>query len=252
MISQGAGGRGLVSVSAFLIMIVCSFFVQLFCLFCSVLKPTCQEDVHLRHAASCDYMVGPDLLICPIYTPGISMRQVYLPTAGEECPTQWFDLQRHVWLAGGTTTTAECSLTATTPITFVRSGAVVAMLKSPPTRSTDEISIGDCGRVFTLFMGPGQTSTQATHVEDDGISINGIQFVFTFQVTATTERVECQLDVHRQQIQYLPVATDTISDYNLPFNSIEIQLCPGDSRALHVFYRDTRHCFETASGQISL
>lgn len=74
------------------------------------------DDVRARSTGD-EFLWGRDLLIAPVYSPGATAREVYLP-AGD-----WYDWWTNARAAGGRTVTRDVDL-ATMPI-YVRAGAIV-------------------------------------------------------------------------------------------------------------------------------
>jgi alpha-D-xyloside xylohydrolase len=70
-----------------------------------------------------EYLLGPDLLVAPVITPGAITRQVYLPTG------TWVDYWTGAILAGGRTVSAPAPLNRI-PV-FVRGGALLPTLADP-------------------------------------------------------------------------------------------------------------------------
>lgn len=64
------------------------------------------------------YMLGPAFLVAPVYTPGASAREVYLPAGAD-----WYDYWTDRWFAGGQTVCVNAPL-ETLPL-FVRAGSIV-------------------------------------------------------------------------------------------------------------------------------
>ncbi|MGO4430511.1 family 31 glucosidase, partial [Streptomyces sp. MCAF7] len=65
------------------------------------------------------FLLGPDVLVAPVYVAGVRARQVYLPVG-----TQWLDAVTGRVLEGGTRLDAETPLERI-PV-FIREGADVA------------------------------------------------------------------------------------------------------------------------------
>jgi alpha-D-xyloside xylohydrolase len=65
------------------------------------------------------FLLGPDVLVAPVYEPGARTRRVYLPSGA-----RWYDPATGHVLEGGTTPDADAPLERI-PV-FVREGAAVA------------------------------------------------------------------------------------------------------------------------------
>jgi hypothetical protein len=89
-------------------------------------------DPHLAHLASCDYLLGPALLCCPVYRPGAGGRDCYLPAGAD-----WVDVTSppaspagggvlvtdSSAAAGGTVVRVSNTAEDGRPVVFARAGA---------------------------------------------------------------------------------------------------------------------------------
>ncbi|GMH69719.1 hypothetical protein TrLO_g11260 [Triparma laevis f. longispina] len=56
-----------------------------------------EQDFHLKDVASCDFLLGKNLLVCPIYRKGCEYRRCYLPSNGpDKEPNAWLDLKKEM------------------------------------------------------------------------------------------------------------------------------------------------------------
>eukprot|EP00056_Hartaetosiga_gracilis_P006903 m.101770 g.101770 ORF g.101770 m.101770 type:complete len:957 (+) comp12586_c0_seq1:85-2955(+) len=194
-----------------------------------------EHDPYLSHATSCDYMLGESVLVCPIYTKSCNERKVYLPGN-----VLWFSTMDQKWFRGGSVTTARCSTSSNSPIYFVRNNSVIATALSIPTHNT--LDLNTCGRQFVIYSNSMEGDVANffhSHVEDDGVSLRTVQYVFNFHVKATSSKVSCTVEVKKRNFQfetYTPHETNpsTTSEFVLPFNQCTIVLPSGDSRELSV------------------
>lgn len=102
-----------------------------------------------------EFLWGRDLLVAPVFTPGATTRDVYLP-AGD-----WYDWWTNARVSGGRTVSKPVTL-ETMPI-YVRAGAIIPF--DPVRQYTSEPITGPT----TLRVYPGANG-QFTLYDDDGIS----------------------------------------------------------------------------------
>ena len=125
---------------------------------------------YVRDAASCDYMLGPSVLVAPIYTAGSRARPVYLP--GKE--THWYEWATGLWHQGGTVVNAAGPLDAGVPPFFVRDGTLLPLLPEAAVgaehvRGTAELA--GVAPELHLFLYKA-SHARAALVEDDGVSLD--------------------------------------------------------------------------------
>jgi alpha-glucosidase len=184
-----------------------------------VLRPTFYDfpDDPRCHAESDEMMVGPDLLVAPVFEPGVHERELYLP-ADAGTPA-WCELDTGRWHAAGTTVRVAAPLERL-PL-FVRAGAVI------PTAD-----VGDGGRlteetrrvlrVFAAPAGHDGAERESAWVEDDGLTHawrDGDYLRASLRTTAGAGEV--RLDARR-----------TSGHFRLPQAGIAVRLPAGDARAL--------------------
>jgi len=102
-----------------------------------------------------EFLWGRDLLVAPVYRPGATSRDVYLP------PGDWYDWWTSARMNGGRTITRDVDL-ATMPI-FVRAGAIIPL---DPVRQYTSETVSE-PTTLRVYRG---ASGQYTLYEDDGIS----------------------------------------------------------------------------------
>ena len=112
------------------------------------------DDVRARGIGT-EYLWGRDLLVAPVFKPGATTRDVYLPTG------DWYDWWTNERVAGGRTVSRPVSL-ETMPI-YVRAGAIVPF--DPVRQYTAE----PVTEPTTLRVYPGANG-EFTLYDDDGIS----------------------------------------------------------------------------------
>ena len=93
----------------------------------AALTPTAGDDEHRRDAASCDYLCGRNVLICPVYVKGATGRGVDLPNSDYGDRVRWYDLRAGTWHDGGDVVWVDCGLDDMTP-TFVLGGTAVCRI----------------------------------------------------------------------------------------------------------------------------
>jgi alpha-glucosidase len=103
------------------------------------------------------YLLGPDLLVAPVYEPRVTARQVYLP-AGE-----WYDWHTDERFTG------PAFVVAPTPMDripmYARAGAVLPMWPSAPASTNERPDVIE----LHAFAGEGTSFLQ----EDDGLTLDG-------------------------------------------------------------------------------
>lgn len=114
-------------------------------------KPVQGDGVH-----EYQYLLGPALLVAPVFTPATASREVHLPEG------RWYDWDTDAAYAGGQAVTVAAPL-AKLPL-FVRAGAIV-----PLRNYAASIGAGTNARL-TLETWPADTATTYTLREDDGTS----------------------------------------------------------------------------------
>ncbi|MCU1430915.1 MAG: Alpha-glucosidase [Actinotalea sp.] len=134
-----------------------------------------------------EYLLGPDLLVAPVFEPGTTDRQVYLPDGG------WYDWHTDAYEVGGR------SVIAATPVdripVYARAGAVVpAWAEAPPSTAghhPDEV-------VLHLFL-PREDGEHTSFVqEDDGLTfraLHGVRYRTTFVVARRGRAVTLRAEV---------------------------------------------------------
>lgn len=87
-----------------------------------------QNDATLRNMED-EYMFGPNLLVAPVYAPGLTARQVYLPEGA------WYDWHSDECISGRRFITANLSMD-TIPL-YARAGAIIPMWPAAPSSTQD-------------------------------------------------------------------------------------------------------------------
>ncbi|HET9046188.1 MAG TPA: TIM-barrel domain-containing protein, partial [Casimicrobiaceae bacterium] len=132
-----------------------------------VLRPTFWEfpDDPRCWAANDEMLVGPNLLVAPVFEPGTTTRSLYLPQ--DDATPGWRCYHTGAWHRAGTMITVDAPLDRL-PL-FVRANAVIPTTDSADgARRTDEPS-----RALRLFPAPpdiASVSRTSDWIEDDGIT----------------------------------------------------------------------------------
>ncbi len=134
-----------------------------------------------------EFLCGPDLLVAPVFEPGCTARQVYLPEG------TWYDWHSDEVTQGGTFVVVPTPM-ATIPI-FARGGSVIPMWPdAPPSTAGYHPSVIE----LHLFV-PGADGTYTSLLqEDDGLtfaSLEGSSYRTTITVTRTGDRLAVRGDV---------------------------------------------------------
>ena len=186
-----------------------------------VLRPTFYDfpgDAACR-ANNDEMMVGPDLLVAPVFDAGARERTLHLPR--DASTPGWFELDTGRWHESGRTITVDAPLDRL-PL-FVRAGATIPTTDaSDASKLTDEPSRALHG--FPAPAGVASAPRTSAWVEDDGISEawrDGIYLRATSTLASDAHGVT--LAVRR-----------TGGSYALPAASVRVTLPPGDARPLAV------------------
>jgi len=185
-----------------------------------VLRPTFWE---FPNDARCwedsdEMLVGPDLLLAPVFTPGATTRSLYLPR--DAATPGWRCYHTGEWHPSGATITVDAPLDRL-PL-FVRAGAIL-----PTTDATDGAGRTDePSRALRLFPAPpdsGRVVRTSRWIEDDGISgqwKDGL--LATVQCTLTGEAETLALELHLE------------GTFQLPCGRVRIVLPPDEMRDITV------------------
>ena len=134
-----------------------------------------------------EYLLGPDLLIAPVFAPGLTARQVYLPAGS------WYDWHSDV-LVGGKRYVHAATPMEHIPI-YARGGSVVPMWPDAPASTS---GYHPSAIELHLFV-PGTDGTYHSRLqEDDGLTLaglNGASYQTDFEVARTGNRVVLHAEV---------------------------------------------------------
>lgn len=109
-----------------------------------------------------EMMVGPDLLVAPVFEPGARRRTLHLPAGAHAAG--WFEWATGRYLTGGQSVTVDAPLHQL-PL-FVRTGTLL------PTTAADHDHAGtdEPSRLLHYFPAPGASGRSAAELhEDDGL-----------------------------------------------------------------------------------
>lgn len=134
-----------------------------------------------------EFLFGPDLLVAPVFEPGCTARQVYLPMG------TWYDWHSGEVVEGGTFRVVPTPM-QTIPI-FARGGSVIPMWPdAPPSTAGYHPSVIE----LHIFV-PGVDGTHTSLLqEDDGLtfaSLEGSRYRTTLEVTRAGGRLTVRGDV---------------------------------------------------------
>jgi len=85
------------------------------------------EDEHGKDGASCDYLLGRNVLVCPIYLEGWENRMCYLPKGVEGEESRWWCAKDNNFYWGDDFVEQECSCDDGEVIHFIKEGTGVAV-----------------------------------------------------------------------------------------------------------------------------
>jgi alpha-glucosidase len=180
-----------------------------------VLRPTFFDFGHDDAATWADndeMMVGPDLLVAPVFEPGARKRSLYLPRTAHG----WFDWWSGAQHAGGQVVEVTAPLHRL-PL-FVRGGALV-----PTTDNThDHLRTEEPSRALLWFPGK-DGSDGALLFEDDGLqNVRTPEHEMLHRFAATAHAATLQL------------AMTSEGGWPLPYRQIRVVLPPGEKRRLEL------------------
>lgn len=156
-----------------------------------------------------DFMLGPDVLVASVVTPGARTREVYLPRVCD-----WYEFDTGVRHAGGQTVVLDAPLERI-PL-LVRAGSAIP-LQDVPEQSGDWV---DEVRTLLLFPPAVGEVASGSWFEDDGETRDGASLTITWQQRSFEDRLEVSID---------PVGTWTPA-----WTTLSLRLPAGDSRRLVV------------------
>jgi alpha-glucosidase len=186
-----------------------------------VLRPTFLEfpDDPACWTDNDEMMVGPDLLVAPVFEPGARERSIYLPR--DAGTPGWYELDTGAWHAAGKVITIAAPLDRL-PL-FVRAGSVVPVtVASDFSRLTDEPS--RALRCFPVPDGVDAAPRASDWVEDDGISEAWRDGAFM--------RAELRLDGDGSPLRLLVSRREGRGSFVA--GPVRVMLPPRDTRALEV------------------
>lgn len=159
-------------------------------------------------------MVGPELLLAPVFEAGARQRRVYLPLGAHA--SGWFDLGGLNHWPGGSEVTVDAALEQV-PI-FVRAGALLPMTDS----HGDGLLTEEPSRLLRYFPAPaGSGRSQAELFEDDGLQTafdRAGQVVHQFSAVADDAG--------------LAIQAAQLGDWPLPYDRIGVELPAAERRPL--------------------
>ena len=182
-----------------------------------VLRPTF---FHFADDPSCwldndEMMVGPELLVAPVFEAGQHERTVYLPTGAHA--HGWFDFWTGRNWPGGSTITVPAALDRL-PL-FVRAGALL------PTTDTDDdrLRTEEPSRALRYYPPPGATPSTSSAVlfEDDGL-----------QAGNTSDRHVLHRFEASAEDTVLRISATQTGTWPLPYKQVRIVLPPNEHREL--------------------
>jgi alpha-glucosidase len=185
---------------------------------CPVLRPTF---FHFGDDATCwqdndEMMIGPDLLVAPVFAPGQRERTLYLPKGAHAIG--WFDFWSGWYWPGGQTVTVPAELERL-PL-FVRAGALLATTDTWHDGALTE----EPSRALHYYPPPSDapaSTSSAELFEDDGLQAGN---------AAAHHRLHCfEASANRNALRI--GASDT-GGWPLPYTQIRVLLPKGEKRPL--------------------
>ncbi len=176
---------------------------------------------HFGDDATCwqdndEMMVGPDLLVAPVFAPGQRERSLYLPKGAHG--SGWYDFWSEQYWPGGQTMTVPAELTRL-PL-FVRAGALLATTDTWQDKALTE----EPSRALHYYPPPADASASTSTAElfeDDGLQAGH---------AATRHRLH-RFEANASRNALRIVGSDTGS-WPLPYTQIRVVLPKGEQRPL--------------------
>jgi alpha-glucosidase len=159
-----------------------------------------------------EMMVGPDLLVAPVFEPGARTRRLYLPRT----PHGWFDWASGAHHQGGQWIEVNAPLDHL-PL-FVRGGALVPATDANDDRARTE----EPTRALHWFAAPAGTEGTMLY-EDDGLQVSGTpdrQVLHRFEAAASPSSLRLSLA--------------SVGAWPLPYRQIRVVLPPSEQRTLEL------------------
>jgi len=145
------------------------------------------------YALNDEFMLGPSLLVAPVYTAGATTRSVYLPAGSD-----WVDFNTDAVYSGGQDITVSAPLEQI-PV-FVRAGAIV------PQGPVRQYAGAPAPAVIDVHVYPGADGAFDLY-EDDGHSMAYAQGVFLrTHLASTTQGADTQFVIQRTAGSWTPPA----------------------------------------------
>lgn len=168
-----------------------------------------------------EMMVGPDLLVAPVFEDGTRSRTLYLP--GGKSATGWFDFWTQQFYPGGQTITVDAPLDRV-PL-FVRAGALIPMSDGKnDLAKTEEPS--RALHYWPVPAGSAGTATDATDAllfEDDGL-----------QTTHAADRHVLHNLRGTASKDQLTISLTQAGEWPLPYDQIRVVLPASEQRPLQL------------------
>jgi alpha-glucosidase len=176
------------------------------------LRPLVYEFPEDEKAAesSFEFLLGPSLLVAPVYRPGARKRKLALPAGAD-----WLDLASGERHEGGTTVNLDAPLESI-PI-LARGGAIIPMGKAMRRAGGRP----DDFRELALFPSAGSATSAFTLYEDDGESLafeRGARLELTIALISSAAGIE--------------IALEAVGPYRPDYRSLDLVLPPGETRPL--------------------
>ena len=185
-----------------------------------VLRPTF---FHFADDLACwldndEMLVGPDLLVAPVFEPGQRQRRVYLPSGAHA--RGWYDFWTGRYWPGGATVTVPAALERL-PL-FVRAGALL------PTTDTlqDHLLTEEPSRALRYYpppRGSAESTSTAELFEDDGLQAGD----------APAQHRVLRFEAHASDSELRLSASHT-GTWPLPYTQLRVILPAGESRRLEL------------------
>ena len=152
----------------------------------AIIRPTFLDHEHdeKTYADTDDYLIGRDLLVCPVVEKGVRERDVYLPDNG----SGWYDYYSGEYHSGGQTLRVAAPL-ETLPL-YVRAGSLIAEGELLHADSPDK----DTARLLRLYPHKGAGESEGIIYDDNGTASDGSHYRLDWRMETNATRITLHLN----------------------------------------------------------
>jgi alpha-glucosidase len=166
-----------------------------------------------------DLMLGPNILVCPVYEENTHDREVYLPLYNDG----WMEFRTQKMYEGGQVVLVETPLSF--PTFFIRGGSVIPFNDGKLEFGKENIE----ERAFWIVPHREEGITSVSFFEDDGISeeyLNGEYAFVDVELISSTKEIVIKIDIRGK--------------YILKYKTIKFYLPRYEKRKASVYYKNVQ------------